>query len=159
MGIIAAVVAIVLDQFSKYWLLDVVRISERSPIEVVPFFNLVMVWNHGVSFGMLSEPGTDVPYFLIGVALVICGFMGRWLYMSVSKWVSAGIGLVIGGALGNVIDRLRFGAVADFFDLHIASYHWPAFNVADMAIFFGVVMLLWDGFFRHPTDESKSLNS
>ena len=143
-----AFVIIVMDQLSKWLMLSVVDIANRPPIEVTPFFNLVMVWNYGVSFGMLSQPGTNVVYFLIGVAFIMVGVLLFWLWRATDRWVASAIGLIIGGALGNVVDRFLYGAVADFFDFHVAGYHWPAFNIADSAIFIGVALLLWDGLFR-----------
>ena len=134
-----------LDQLSKYIMLDLVGIASRPPMEVTPFFNLVMVWNHGVSFGMFANPGTDMVYFLIGVALVISVILLIWLQKTQKRLEAISIGLIVGGALGNVIDRFRFGAVADFFDVHVSGYHWPAFNIADSAIFIGVMFLLFDG--------------
>lgn len=147
------------DQLSKEWLIGVLNQRGNEPMTLTSFFNLVMVWNHGVSFGMLSEPGTQVRYFLIGVALVIVAIMGLWLYHCTTRWVAGAIGLVIGGAIGNVIDRIRFGAVADFFDFHLYGVHWPAFNIADASIFIGVALLVWDSLTHRPPPESKSLNS
>lgn len=148
-GLLIAIIAIALDQLSKWIMLDVVGIATRPPIEVTPFFNLVMVWNYGVSFGMFSHPERWMVYVLIAVALAIVGFMLHWLWRAEKMWVALALGLVIGGALGNVIDRLRFGAVADFFDVHVAGYHWPAFNIADSCIFIGVALLIWDGLRHH----------
>lgn len=128
-------------------MLDVVGIATRPPIEVTPFFNLVMVWNHGVSFGMFSNPDSDYSmWVLIAVAIGISIALSFWLFKSERLSEVMAIGLVIGGALGNVIDRLRFGAVADFFDIHALGYHYPSFNIADSAIFIGVAWLLYDGF-------------
>lgn len=129
-------------------MLDIVHIADRPPIEVSSFFNLVMVWNYGVSFGMFSEPGSSTVWLLIGVAVLIVGILGYWLTKTTDRLLGIAFGLVIGGALGNVIDRLRFGAVADFFDFHVMGYHWPAFNIADSAICIGVAILLWDGMIR-----------
>lgn len=143
-----ALFIIFLDQLVKWVMLDIMDIANRPPVEVTPFFNFVMVWNYGVSFGMLSHPSSNVPYFLIAVALVIISVMIGWLWQCRDTMLSLAIGLVIGGALGNVIDRFRFGAVADFFDVHIMGWHWPAFNIADSSIFIGVAILLWDGLFR-----------
>jgi len=149
----------VCDQVSKEWLIALLAQHHNETIVLTSFFNLVMVWNYGVSFGMLSEPGSDVRYFLMGVALVIVMMMSFWLYHATSRWVAAAIGLVIGGAIGNVIDRIRFGAVADFFDFHLYGVHWPAFNIADASIFLGVALLIWDSVVHRPPPESKSLNS
>lgn len=138
----AALVVIVLDQLHKWWMLDVLGIASRDPIEVFPFFRLVMVWNQGVSFGMLTQDVSYMRWFLIAVAFIICAVMLRLGLKSDLKAERIGYGMVIGGALGNVIDRVRFGAVADFFHFHVGSFSWPAFNVADSAICLGVILLL-----------------
>lgn len=148
LGIIAALAAVLLDQLSKWVMLEIVQITTADEIVVLPFFNLVMVWNRGISFGMFSEH--DQPYLLVALAAVIVFILTRWLMKAESSWVALSLGLTIGGAVGNVIDRLRFGAVADFFDFHIDSYHWPAFNVADASIFIGVVLLCIHSMFMEP---------
>ncbi|MBV8938995.1 MAG: signal peptidase II [Alphaproteobacteria bacterium] len=131
--LMAAVFA--LDQASKAWLItDAPRVWK-----ITPFFNVVMVWNHGISFGMLASH--DARWLLIGVSLVAAAALLAWLQRGVTRPTACGIGLVTGGALGNALDRLRLGAVADFFDLHAAGWHWPAFNVADSAICMGVALL------------------
>jgi signal peptidase II len=145
-GLGLAAVVLVLDQATKWWMLEVVGIALRPPIEVTPFFNLVMVWNRGVSFGLFAHEAEVMPYVLSGVAVAISVALFVWLARAERRWIAAAIGLVVGGAVGNVIDRLRFGAVADFFDVHVAGWHWPAFNVADAAIVVGVGMILLDGF-------------
>lgn len=142
LGIVALIV-IALDQLHKWYMLDVVGIAARPPIELTGFFKLVMVWNQGVSFGMLTHDVHYMRWFLIAVALVICAVMARLGLKSELRLERIGYGMVIGGALGNVIDRLRFGAVADFFYFHVGSFSWPAFNVADAAICVGVGILLY----------------
>jgi signal peptidase II len=120
-------------------------------IEVLPFLNIVEVWNLGVSFGLLASNSSLGRWFLIVLALVITGFLLAWLWRLTELWPAMAIGLVIGGALGNVLDRLWLGAVYDFIDLHITGYHWPAFNLADSAITIGVVILVADALFvRRP---------
>lgn len=140
---VVSLLTLVLDQFSKYWMLNEVGIVLRSPIVVTDFFSLVMLWNRGVSFGMFSHSNTDwAPYFLIGVAVVISLILARMAIKSPKKWERFSYGLVIGGALANALDRIRFGAVADFFYFHIGDLGYPAFNVADSAICVGVAILL-----------------
>ena len=118
---------------------------ERLPfigMDILPFFNLVVVWNQGVSFGMLSNDTDYGPYFLIALSFVITiGFL-IWMFRTHNPVHHLGIALVIGGAIGNVIDRFRFGAVFDFLDFHIFGLHWPAFNIADCAIVIGVFILM-----------------
>ena len=139
LGLATALPVLALDQLSKHWLLALLDYGRNPDITVSGFFNLVMVWNHGVSFGLFSEHRQ--PYVLIAVALAMVAFLLGWLRRAEDRWVAVAIGLVVGGALGNVIGRLRFGAVADFFDFHVMGFHWPAFNIADSCIFIGVVVL------------------
>lgn len=138
---------IVLDQLSKWWILEHVMNPPRA-IEVLPFFNLVLAWNRGVSFGLFSSAPAAGPWILSGLAVVISAVLAVWLFRTRDKWLAVGIGLIIGGAIGNVIDRARFGAVTDFLDLHAFGYHWPAFNVADSAITLGAAALILDSLFR-----------
>jgi len=146
-GVIIAAIAAALDQFSKFWILNDVMAPPRV-IEVTPFFNLVLAWNKGVSFGMFSTDSVYGPWLLTGLAIAIVIALGIWLWRADSKWVACALGLVIGGAIGNVVDRVRFGAVVDFLDVHAFGYHWPAFNVADSAICVGAVILILESLFR-----------
>ena len=145
-GLLLATLCVALDQLSKWAILDVVRLPEVGRIVLLPFFNLTMVWNHGVSFGMFASTDPLNAYALSVMALIIVGWMVGWMWRTTDKWLVVAQSLIIGGALGNVIDRLRFGAVVDFLDFHVMGYHWPAFNVADAAIFVGVMLLLGESF-------------
>jgi signal peptidase II len=150
LGLAIALVVFVLDQASKWWLLEVVGMPFRRHVEVTPFFNLVMVWNRGVSFGMLYSYEAYMPYALSALAVAISAGLLAWLARTDRRLNAVAIGMIVGGAIGNVVDRLRFGAVADFFDVHVAGWHWPAFNVADSGITVGVAIILLDGLFgRH----------
>ncbi len=138
LGLFVAALVLLLDQLSKQWILWVFSVSGQF-IEITEFFNLALVWNTGISFGLLAEHRQ--PYLLVTAALVIVGILLGWLHKNTCRLTGWGLGLVIGGASGNIIDRVRFGAVVDFLDFHIGPYHWPAFNIADSAIFIGVVLL------------------
>ena len=116
-------------------------------IEILPFFNIVMVWNKGISFGMFNDGGMIGVIFLIALAVAIILFFVGWMFVSQSGYQRLAIALVIGGALGNVLDRARFGAVVDFLDVHAYGYHWPAFNISDSAIVIGVFLLIVQSFF------------
>jgi signal peptidase II len=117
----------------------------RGPVvEVTSFFNLVTVWNFGVSFGMFNRGSDEASWIFALIATAITAMLVVWLRRSPGPLVTVALGAVIGGAVGNVIDRLRFGAVFDFLDVHAAGWHWPAFNVADAAIAAGVGLLLLD---------------
>lgn len=147
LGTWVAVATFTGDRLSKWLVLDVWGLAE-SVYEVTPFFNFVIVWNTGVSFGMLQSRSSLAPLLLSGLALVIVVALFVWLRRAENRLIAIALGLVIGGALGNTFDRLTFGAVIDFLDFHAAGYHWPAFNVADSAIVVGVAALLYDGLFR-----------
>lgn len=140
---LVACITMALDQLHKWYMLSVMDIAHRPPVELASFFKLVMVWNQGVSFGMLTHDAGYMRWFLIAVALIICAIMARLGLKSELRLERIGYGMVIGGAFANVIDRVRFGAVADFFYFHVGSFSWPAFNVADSAICIGVAILLW----------------
>jgi signal peptidase II len=140
-----ALLVLVLDQISKTWVLANFRLMDRQI--VTSFFNLVLVFNAGASFSFLADAGGWQKWFFVVLALGI----SLWLLSLLRKHaherlMPAALSLILGGAIGNVVDRLRFDAVVDFLDFHLAGYHWPAFNVADSAIFVGVALMLWHQF-------------
>ncbi len=147
LGAVLAAAVFVLDRATKWWLLEIVNMPERGAVELAPFLNLVMVWNRGISFGMLDAPGAGWRWGLALVSFIIVGILGFWLLRATNRLLGAAIGLVIGGAIGNIYDRVAYGAVADFLDVHVSGYHWPAFNAADSAITVGVALLLYDAVF------------
>ena len=141
------VVLIIADQVSKQWVLAQFILHEVHP--VTDFFNLVLVFNSGAAFSFLANAGGWQKWFFVSLAFGISG----WLFMLLRRHRSErllpfALSLIISGALGNVFDRLRFDAVVDFLDFHVAGYHWPAFNIADSAICVGVALMLWHEF--HP---------
>ncbi|MEL0106874.1 MAG: signal peptidase II [Rhodospirillaceae bacterium] len=145
-GLGLASLVLILDQLSKWWIVSVVM----QPPKIIPltsFFNLVLGWNRGISFGLFHGDSAFNAWGLPAIALVITAFLLVWLWRSSGMMISIAIGSIIGGALGNVVDRLRFGAVADFLDFHVFGYHWPAFNLADMGITLGAVLLIYDSLF------------
>lgn len=139
----AAVSIFLLDQLSKYWFIEIFQMPVRGVVVLCEYFSLVMAWNRGVSFSMFSHSAAWAPYVLAGMAVVVSAILARMALRSGRRIEWVGYGMVIGGALGNALDRLRFGAVADFFYAHIGDLGWPAFNIADMGIFFGVCLLLF----------------
>ncbi|MBL4805007.1 MAG: signal peptidase II [Alphaproteobacteria bacterium] len=176
-----SVVLLILDQVSKWAITErVIRpmnpealgdsfgfiewyshASEKLPfasMEILPFFNIVMVWNQGISFGMFQNSNEYGPLILSALSLVIMMCFVVWMFRSESKLLNVGIAFVIAGALGNIIDRMRFGAVIDFLDFHIAGYHWPAFNVADSCIFIGVLLLILQSLFFETKKKSATYN-
>lgn len=140
--LLIASVVLVLDQLSKYWLLEMFELPTRSPYVINEYISLVMAWNKGVSFSMFTHDAAFMPYVLMAVAICICAILVHLHLKSENKWERVGYAMVVGGALGNVIDRARFGAVVDFLYAHIGDLGWPAFNVADSAICIGVGLLL-----------------
>lgn len=136
---------IIADQAIKYWAVQTLFRPNRT-IEVLFFFNLVPVWNPGISFGLLSDYPDFVPILITLVTVIITLFLIAWLFSSRRLLQKIGLSLIIGGAIGNIIDRINYGAVVDFVDIHIAGLHWPAFNLADSAITVGVCFFLFDNF-------------
>jgi len=151
MGLALAMLVLAFDQVSKLYIVETVMRPPRI-IPITDWFNMVMVWNRGVSFGLFGD-GVLGPYVLSGFALVVAVIMGLWLRKADSRMLGLGLGLIIGGAVGNAIDRLHWGAVADFASVSLSFIPlrlfnpWPAFNVADAAITIGVLLVLADGLF------------
>jgi signal peptidase II len=123
-------------------------------IEVFHWFNLVPVWNTGISFGMLAGYSDWMPAIISGITIIISLVLLAWLFVSVSVITKVALSLILGGAVGNIIDRIRFGAVIDFVDIHIFDFHWPAFNIADSAITIGVALFLVDSFLKKSAKHS-----
>ncbi len=124
------------------WYTQIPDLLPYARFHITSFFNLVMAWNTGVSFSMLSNHGVHMVYFLIFIAMAITVLFAYWLWKAESHLQGICYALVIGGALGNVLDRARFGAVIDFLDFHFMGRHWPAFNIADSAIVCGISVLI-----------------
>jgi len=142
-GILIVFLVIFLDQVTKWWVLNIALISSTA-VALTDFFNLVIVWNSGASFGIFSDGPDWVRIALILFAAIICIILLIWLMQSESNVCIVALGLIIGGAVGNSIDRIRFGSVLDFLDIHIGHLHWPAFNIADSGITIGVALLIFD---------------
>jgi signal peptidase II len=160
-GLIVAGLILIADQLSKYWVLTslfglpdpITTASWAPPIRITGFLDFAMVWNYGISFGLLAGDSPVARWGLSAVAVaVVAGLLG-WLRRNDRGLVALGVGLIIGGAIGNVIDRLRFGAVADFLHFYAGQYSFWVFNVADSAISIGVALLIIDSLFgrrAHP---------
>ena len=137
---------VLLDQLTKLWALGALDDPPRV-IELLGFLDLVLVWNRGVSFGLFGSGDAGVWPF-VALAVVISIGLAVWLARLRRVLMVLAVGLILGGALGNVVDRLVYGAVIDFVDLHAGSWHWPAFNLADAAITVGVVVLAVDALLK-----------
>ena len=146
-GAIAAVVAIALDQASKFYVTHGFASGSLRAGELAPFLDLALRYNRGVSFSLFRQDGALGAALLVGFSLVVAAFLAVWLWRSKTALTGAGLGLIIGGALGNAADRAAYGAVIDFLDLHALGRHFFVFNVADAAISAGVALLIVEGVF------------
>ncbi|WFU42515.1 signal peptidase II [Bradyrhizobium sp. CB82] len=153
-GILSAVISLVLDQASKLWLLNVLDLDRRGGLRLMPFFDLMPAWNKGISYGWLQTEGAAGQIALMAVKAVAVVLLAIWMTRAQTRLATVALGLIIGGAIGNAIDRLAYGAVFDFALLHIEiagyTYNWYVFNLADVAIVAGVVALLYDSFLGVP---------
>lgn len=138
--LLLALIVVVLDQWSKAEVLHVFA-APRGVLPVTPFFNLVLVLNRGVTFGLFDH-AVAMSDFFAGLSMFIATGLILWLSRLKTRVAALAFGLLIGGAIGNVMDRLRLGAVVDFLDFYLGNWHWPAFNVADSAVVTGVALLL-----------------
>lgn len=143
LSLAASVVAF--DQGSKFAVLRTLQFGER--IELTSFFNLILTYNPGAAFSFLADAGGWQKWFFVALALAVSAWIVVMLRQHAGEWLLAlALSLILGGALGNVIDRFAYGAVVDFLDFHLGGWHWPAFNVADSAICVGAVLLVWEQF-------------
>jgi signal peptidase II len=157
LGIWVAVATVALDQAHKWWMLLVYRIEERDRVAVTPFLDLVYVKNLGVSYGMFLQDSREGQWLLAGFAVLATLAMAVWLARGVTeRLVAASLGLIMGGAVSNALDRLILGGVADFFSFHAYGFYWYVFNIADAAIVAGVFGLLYDSLRPSRNRASKS---
>ena len=153
-GLFVALVVLLLDQLTKYYMLHEV-LGEQLVIEITSFFNFVRAWNTGVSFSMFNDYGNLGTIILSVVAGIIIIALLVWLKGEKDKLAQIALGMIIGGAVGNVIDRVRLGAVFDFLDFHIMEKHWPAFNMADSFICVGAIILIVQSILVEKDEEKK----
>lgn len=162
LGILVALVVLGVDQATKAWFRDLLLGIHPRVIEVTAFLNWVPVWNYGVSFGILNNSEHTLRWVLIGIAAGISTLVLIWLGDAQRRFGAVALGLILGGAVGNIIDRILFGAVFDFIDVHWRGWHWPAFNVADACIVVGVGLFLLEQLYagRHSqATHSKEVSS
>ena len=153
-GVIAAVAVLALDQASKLWLLFVFDIARRGAVKVTPFFDLVLAWNTGISYGWFQDESATGQAVLLAVKAVAVIVLAVWMARSRTLLATVALGLIIGGAIGNAVDRFAYGAVVDFALFHVQiggkTFNWYVFNLADVAIVAGVAALLYDSFLGVP---------
>ena len=142
LGYSAAVLGFVIDQAHKLWMLGPYDIASRGRIELAPFFDLVLVWNRGISYGLLTQDSEFGRWLLVALGIGGSVLFGWWLWTTRSPLAAASLGLVMAGAFSNVIDRLLYGAVADFFLFHVGAFEWYVFNLADAWIVAGAIGLV-----------------
>jgi signal peptidase II len=163
LGLIAGLVVLVADQFSKWWVLNVLDLPDVRQIVLLPVLNLTMVMNPGVTFGLLTGLGAGGHIILIAVAMAVVVALGFWLRRAESRIMAVAIGAIAGGAAGNVVDRVRFGRVVDFIHAHIATpwgdLSWYVFNVADAAIVCGVAVLVLESVVSKRKGEGESAST
>ncbi|MGE0004097.1 MAG: signal peptidase II [Parvibaculaceae bacterium] len=144
LGLVFAVASFAVDQAFKWWMLHVVDIGARQPIGLLPFFDVVLAWNRGISYGWLSDGDWTSQGVLIALAVAISAGLWLWLARASRPLTAAAVGLILGGALANAFDRAAYGAVADFFSFHLGGFEWYIFNLADVAIVAGVALLVYE---------------
>ncbi len=144
-GLLAALLALVLDQANKIWLIYFYEIAQHQPVRLTPFFDVVYAKNPGISYSLLSARSGVGRFALTAGAMVVTALLILWLWRSRTMLTALGLGLIIGGALGNnACDRFFYGYVADFYHFHIGNFSWYVFNLADVAITIGVILLIYE---------------
>jgi signal peptidase II len=168
LGLAVAVAAAALDQATKLWLIFVTDLGARGAVALTPFLDLVLTWNTGISYGLFPQEGPFGQWALLAVKVIAAVLLWIWLARASSRLTAVALGLIIGGAIGNGIDRLAYGAVADFVLFHVTTgsfnFRWYVFNLADVAIVLGVAGLLYEMLLggegeKSPREESDPIRS
>ena len=158
LGLAVALATFAVDQAHKYWMLYVYDITAKGKVAVTPFLDLVFVKNTGISYSLFDQDSQAGQYMLAGFAVIASSAMWVWLTRSdTSRLMAWSLALIIGGALGNALDRVLIGGVADFFSAHAFGFYWYVFNIADVAIVAGVAGLLYDSYKSSRNDAAKPL--
>jgi signal peptidase II len=147
-GLVVALVTAAIDQALKLWLLFIVDLGQRGIVTLTPFLDLVLTWNTGISYGLFRQEGPFGQWALLALKLIAVALLWIWLSRATTRLTALSLGLIVGGAIGNAIDRFAYGAVADFVLFHVStagfSFDWYVFNLADVAIVAGVIGLLYE---------------
>ena len=144
LGFLLALGVFLADRLSKWWIVEVFDLPAKDTVALLPFLDLTMVWNQGMSMGLFQADGDTGRYLLIALTGAVAAGLSFWIWRAGERFLVLALGLVVGGAFGNIWDRIEYGAVADFIHLHALGYSFYVFNLADSAISIGVAMLLWD---------------
>jgi signal peptidase II len=156
LGFLVALVTLALDQASKLYLLFGYNLPLREPLALAPFLDLMVVWNRGISYGLFQQETNFGRWALLAVSVAAAIGLSVWMTRATSGLLAASLGLIIGGAIGNAIDRVAYGAVFDFVHFHVGSFSWYVFNIADAAIVAGVVGLVYDSFVIDKSREGQT---
>ncbi|MBI1383613.1 MAG: signal peptidase II [Rhizobiales bacterium] len=146
LGIAIALTTALVDQANKWWMIEVYRIGDKGLVPATPFLDLVFVLNRGISYGLFQLEGPNGQLVLAGIAVAVSLVLGVWMWRADRRLLVVALGLVIGGAAGNAVDRILLGGVADFYSLHAFGWRWYVFNLADVAIVAGAGLLLYESF-------------
>lgn len=151
-GILVMLVCLIIDQATKWWILMDIM-NPPSVIPMTSFFSIVLTWNRGVSFGMMNQLGVWGPHILTAVAALVSIGLSVWFVKARNWWLGIGLSMVIGGAIGNILDRIYHGAVVDFLYFYWGKFAWPAFNMADTFITLGVMCIICESFITQKKGE------
>ena len=153
-----AAVVFILDMLTKQWVMNSMEYGWENRIEILPFFNLLYVHNHGAAFSFLSDAGGWQRWFFTAIAIGVSGLLMFWMRQASAsqKLLNSAYALIVGGALGNLWDRLMHGYVIDFLDFYYGNYHWPAFNIADIAICVGAALIILESFVGKSERQEKA---
>lgn len=146
LGAVVTAIVLVADQALKLWLLFGLRLAETGPYSVLPFMDIVLAWNRGISYGLFQQEHDIGRWALVVISFVAAVWLGRWMWRAGDRLTVISLALIVGGAIGNGIDRMVYGAVVDFVYLHWGRFSWYIFNIADAAIVVGVLGLLYESF-------------
>ncbi len=159
LGFVIVIFVLALDRVSKWWIMEILELPKIQMVQILPIFNLQWAENRGISFSMLTADSDLGRWALVGLTSLIVIGLGIWLKTVQTRVLAIALGLVIGGAIGNIYDRAVFGYVADFLQFHAGDWSFAIFNVADSCISIGAILLIWDSFFGPSSKEDSKEDS